>query len=192
MWHAPHGLSGKFIFFAAPILVHDQHVIVQHQLLGWCDWIGSVCTSAFSHPLLPWSELGATVHPWLSIGLFTLSLCHASYLVGTLSPATMIGYVSIVGVGLVLFQRRLIYVAMIPASIMLFGCTYLSSQGLILCTTFPCRVFWESIFIQPFWVNTMLFLVLQCFWHVCCYLKFYSPNGVIVKSILNVSAKLIR
>ena len=171
------GMHLTWIIWKIYILLQPQYWFMINMSLFnisfWVDVIGLVLFVLLLFPTLyyrdrNWVQLFI---PWLSIGLFTLSLCHASYLVGTLSPATMIGYVSIVGVGLVLFQRRLIYMAMIPASIMLFGCTYLSSQGVIpYAPLFHVVPSGESIFIQPFWVNTMLFFSAPVF--LTCLLLF--------------------
>ena len=42
----------------------------------------------------------------------------------------MVGYVGTIGVGLVLFERKIVYSAFIPATIILAICTYLSMTGL--------------------------------------------------------------
>lgn len=42
--------------------------------------------------------------PFLSVGLFVISLCREGYLIGILSPAAMISYVSLAAVGLVLLD----------------------------------------------------------------------------------------
>jgi len=43
--------------------------------------------------------------PILSVQVFTVLLCHMSYLIGSFSPATMVAYFSVGGLGLVLFVR---------------------------------------------------------------------------------------
>ncbi len=68
--------------------------------------------------------------PLISVQAFMLMLCHDGYLIGSISPATMVGYVGTIGVGLVLFERKIVYSAFIPATIILAICTYLSMTGL--------------------------------------------------------------
>lgn len=57
--------------------------------------------------------------PLISVQAFMLMLCHDGYLIGSISPATMVGYVGTIGVGLVLFERKIVYSAFIPATIIL-------------------------------------------------------------------------
>ncbi|MPW45477.1 GGDEF domain-containing protein [Acinetobacter guerrae] len=139
----------------------------------WIDIIGFCLLAILIYPTIyyranKWAE---SVVPWLSIGLFTLTLCFSSYLIGTVSPATMVGYVSIVGVGLILFQRRMIYIAMIPASIMLLGCTYLSTLHIIpYAPMFNIYKTGGNTFTHPFWVYSMLFFSVPIF--LTCLLLF--------------------
>ncbi|MGX9609212.1 hypothetical protein [Acinetobacter sp. T63] len=81
--------------------------------------------------------------PYIAVATFVVSLCRDGYLVGVLSPATMVTYISLPTVGLVLFERRIVYSALIPATLYLVSCGYLSffSQltyaPLLLLTDFP-------------------------------------------------------
>ena len=96
--------------------------------------------------------------PYLSVGIFVISLCNDGYMIGVLSPATMITYVSLITVGLVLFNRKIVYYALIPASLFLILCGYLSLQGQIsyaplfnLSTT--------PLYQNKFWVISMLYFI---------------------------------
>nr|WP_306670184.1 MULTISPECIES: GGDEF domain-containing protein [unclassified Acinetobacter] len=69
----------------------------------------------------------------------------------------MVTYVSLLTVGLVLFERRIVYSALIPATLYLVSCGYLSFFGqltyapLFLLTDFPYK--------NGFWVLSMLFFI---------------------------------
>ncbi len=95
--------------------------------------------------------------PYIAVATFVVSLCRDGYLVGVLSPATMVTYISLLTVGLVLFERRIVYSALIPATLYLVSCGYLSFFGqltyapLFLLTDFPYK--------NGFWVLSMLFFI---------------------------------
>ncbi|RLZ10296.1 GGDEF domain-containing protein [Acinetobacter sp. 2JN-4] len=98
--------------------------------------------------------------PILSVQLFTVLLCHTSYLIGSFSPATMVVYVSVVAVGLVLFNRKMIYCALVPATMALLFCNFLSMFGMLqYAPLFNPEVLNQSE-MHPFWVGSMLFFLL--------------------------------
>ncbi|ENW97858.1 GGDEF domain-containing protein [Acinetobacter sp. NIPH 298] len=98
--------------------------------------------------------------PILTVQLFTVLLCHTSYLIGSFSPATMVVYVSVVAVGLVLFNRKMIYCALVPATIALLFCNFLSMFGVLqYAPLFKPEVLNQSE-MHPFWVGSMLFFLL--------------------------------
>ncbi|KYQ83504.1 diguanylate cyclase [Acinetobacter sp. NRRL B-65365] len=99
------------------------------------------------------------VLPILSVQVFTAMLCHNSYLVGSFSPATMVGYVSVVGVGLVLFDRRMVYCALIPATLALFFCNYLSMVGILTYAPLFNMQHLNQVAMHPFWVGSMMFFL---------------------------------
>lgn len=108
--------------------------------------------------------------PILSVQIFTVLLCHTSYLIGSFSPATMVAYVSVVGVGLVLFDRKMIYCALIPATIALLFCNFLSMYGVLqYAPIFKLEVLNQAQ-MHPFWVGSMFFFLLPIL--IACLLLF--------------------
>jgi diguanylate cyclase (GGDEF)-like protein len=108
--------------------------------------------------------------PILSVQVFTVLLCHMSYLIGSFSPATMVAYVSVVGVGLVLFDRKMIYCALIPATIALLFCNFLSMYGVLqYAPIFKLEVLNQAQ-MHPFWVGSMFFFLLPIL--IACLLLF--------------------
>ncbi|PTV57119.1 GGDEF domain-containing protein [Acinetobacter seifertii] len=108
--------------------------------------------------------------PLISVQVFMLMLCHDGYLIGSISPATMVGYVGTIGVGLVLFERKIVYSAFIPATIILAVCTYLSMNGVI-----PYAPLFNFTAIRhaqtnPFWLGSMLFFIMPIL--VACFILF--------------------
>lgn len=101
-----------------------------------------------------------SILPILSVQVFTAMLCHNSYLVGSFSPATMVGYVSVVGVGLVLFDRRMVYCALIPATFALLLCNYLSMVGVLTYAPLFNMQQLNEVSMHPFWVGSMMFFLL--------------------------------
>ncbi|CAB1207280.1 Diguanylate cyclase DosC [Acinetobacter bouvetii] len=96
--------------------------------------------------------------PFLAVGILVISLCRDGYVVGVLSPATMISYISLVTVGLVLFNRKIVYCALIPATVFLIACGYLSLQGYIRYA--PIFHLSSLPYQNKFWVLTMMYFIL--------------------------------
>jgi diguanylate cyclase (GGDEF)-like protein len=110
--------------------------------------------------------------PILSVQVVTVLLCHIGYLIGSFSPATMVAYVSVVGVGLVLFDRKMIYCALVPATIALLFCNFLSVYGVLqYAPIFKLEVLNQAQ-MHPFWVGSMFFFLLPIL--IACLLLFES------------------
>ncbi|MCW1895136.1 GGDEF domain-containing protein, partial [Acinetobacter baumannii] len=101
---------------------------------------------------------------------FMLMLCHDGYLIGSISPATMVGYVGTIGVGLVLFERKIVYSAFIPATIILVVCTYLSMTGVISYAPLFNFTAMRHAQTNPFWLGSMLFFIMPIL--VACFILF--------------------
>lgn len=115
-------------------------------------------------------ERAQKIIPLVSVQVFMLMLCHDGYLIGSISPATMVGYVGTIGVGLVLFERKIVYSAFIPATIILAVCTYLSMNDVI-----PYAPLFNFTIIRhaqtnPFWLGSMLFFIMPIL--VACFILF--------------------
>ncbi len=95
--------------------------------------------------------------PYLSVGILVLSLCRNGSMIGVLSPATMVSYVSLVTVGLVLFNRKIVYYTLIPVTLFLILSNYLSLQGHI--SYAPIFNLTTSPYQNKFWVISMLYFI---------------------------------
>ncbi|KAB0651737.1 GGDEF domain-containing protein [Acinetobacter bohemicus] len=95
--------------------------------------------------------------PYLSIGILVLSLCRNGSMIGVLSPATMVSYVSLVTVGLVLFNRKIVYYTLVPVTLFLILSNYLSLQGQI--SYAPLFNLSTSPYQNKFWVSSMLYFI---------------------------------
>ncbi len=96
--------------------------------------------------------------PFFAIGIFVFSLCRDAYVVGVVSPVSMIAYVSLVTVGLVLFPRVLVYSMLIPASIFLTVCGYLSYTDQLAYA--PVFTIEGKLFFNGFWLVSMLYFII--------------------------------
>ena len=98
------------------------------------------------------------VIPIVTIYLFALILYHGSYMTGSLSPATAVGYISTVVIGLILFDRWLIYITLIPATLLLLitGCLSLK-QYIPYAPVFNIAALKPSPAQHNFWVGSMVF-----------------------------------
>ena len=95
--------------------------------------------------------------PYVSVGILVMSLCRDGYVIGVLSPATMITYMCLLTVGLVLFNRKIVYCALIPATLFLLVCGYLGLQGQI--SYGPLFNLHTLPYQNMFWVLTMMYFI---------------------------------
>ena len=95
--------------------------------------------------------------PFLAVAVLVISLCRDGYLVGILSPATMMAYISLVAVGCVLLPRILVYSAFIPATIFLMGCVYLTYIDILPYGNLFTIA--EPVYLHGFWLLSMLFFI---------------------------------
>jgi len=108
--------------------------------------------------------------PFISVQFFTLMLCHDGYLIGSISPATMVGYVGTIGVGLVLFDRKIVYSALVPATIILIVCTYLSMKGALPYAPLFNLIAMKRAQTNPFWLGSMAFFIMPIL--LACFILF--------------------
>ena len=96
--------------------------------------------------------------PYFAVGVLVVSLCRDGYLVGVFSPATMISYVCLVTVGLVLFNRVIVYAAMIPATLFLFAAGIL---GFFNHIPYGPLFYFHGMtpYENGFWILSMLFFI---------------------------------
>lgn len=111
------------------------------------------------YPCYAWShrQWVKLLLPYFAIGLFVISLCWDGYIVGTLSPATMTAYVSLVTVGLVLFPRVIVYSMFVPATLFLTLTIYLSYADIL-----PYAPLFQNMQIEQknsFWLLSMSFYI---------------------------------
>ncbi len=95
--------------------------------------------------------------PYVSVGILVISLCRDGYVIGVLSPVTTITYMCLLTVGLVLFNRKIVYCALIPATLFLLACGYLSLQGQI--TYGPLFNLHTLPDQNMFWVLSMMYFI---------------------------------
>lgn len=111
------------------------------------------------YPCSVWRKNAAVQQwlPYLCVAILIISLCWDSYIIGVLSPATMISYISLVTVGLVLFNRKIVYYALIPATLYLVVCGYLSLQDQIPYA--PIFSLNNLAYQNKFWVLSMMYFI---------------------------------
>lgn len=160
------------IFINLFMLAWDLFVLYHPQFYPWVNLavihthlsLGMIFMSVFIGLLLlchfcsqqRWVE---KFMPMLSVQLFTLVLLIHGYFVGSFSPATMVGYVGWACVGLILFDRKIIYCALAPATIVLLLLNYLSTfAGLPYAPLFNMEPMNQTV-MHPFWVMSMFFFL---------------------------------
>lgn len=101
-------------------LIHTQIYI---NSISAFFFIGLVCI-CYKFQKKHWAHL---FFPHLVISIFTLMFISDGFLVGIYSPATIFAFVSISGIGIILFNRKFIYIHLFNAfsiAIILMYCTY--------------------------------------------------------------------
>ena len=96
--------------------------------------------------------------PYIAIGILIISLCYNGYMIGVFSPVTMVVYICLIAVGLVLFERKIVYAMLIPATgfLTLSGC--LSFIDVIRYA--PIFQIDGQLFLNGFWLLSMLYFVI--------------------------------
>ncbi len=102
--------------------------------------------------------------PYVAVLYFGLTFIKGGYTIGIISPATIAGYISLISVGLVLFERRIIYFTFIPITIFLLIAIYLSATERIdYAPIFSEELKFSVLYKNDFWVSSMLFLYVPIF-----------------------------
>ena len=102
--------------------------------------------------------------PYFAILYFGATLIYGGFNVGILSPATLGGYISLIFVGIVLFERKIIYSTVIPVTIFMLVCMVLSSLEKIPYAPLFSRELNQTILSEnSFWIYSMLFLYAPIF-----------------------------
>ena len=97
--------------------------------------------------------------PYIAIFYFGSTLIYGGFNVGIISPATIGGYISLISVGVVLFDRKIIYSTAIPVTVFMLGSIILTSlQQIPYAPLFSQALNSSTLSENPFWVYSMLVL----------------------------------
>lgn len=112
-----------------------------------------------------------TYLPYIATSFFSISFMYSGYSIGVTSPATIAAFISILTVGLVLFDRKIVYLILLPISLFIPIAIILS--GLKLIPYSP--IFSESLksqvlYTNQFWVYSQLYIYIPIFF--ACMLLF--------------------
>lgn len=102
--------------------------------------------------------------PYIAICFFACTFIHGGYVIGIMSPTTIAGYISLISVGLVLFERKIIYIVFIPVTVFLLGAIYLSNIGAMSYAPFFSDALNQSVLYQnQYWIYSMMYLYIPIF-----------------------------
>ncbi|WP_235941075.1 GGDEF domain-containing protein [Acinetobacter kanungonis] len=148
----------KFFVILNPALWNMANIeLIKQQILG--NFLFIMVLGGLIYPCLYWQHKAWVKRyvPYIAVWCFIISLCRDAYLIGVLSPATLSAYVSLFAVGLVLLPRTIVYSALIPATLYLFSCGYLSLQGVLPYA--PVFNLPTYAYANSFWVGSMLYFI---------------------------------
>ncbi len=95
--------------------------------------------------------------PYIAIGILIISLCYNGYMIGVFSPVTMVIYICLIAVGLVLFERKIVYAMLVPATCFLTFSGYLSFIDVMPYS--PLFTINGKLFYNGFWLFSMLYFI---------------------------------
>lgn len=102
--------------------------------------------------------------PFLAMSFFGFTFIYGGYSVGILSPASIAGYVSIVTVGLVLFERKIVYPILIPITLYLIIAVIMSLHGMMPYAPIYSVEFNQSISHRnEFWMYAQMYFYIPIF-----------------------------
>lgn len=104
------------------------------------------------------------IMPYVATSYMGLTMLVCGYGIGISSPATIAGYISLVTVGLVLYERKIIYTTFIPITIFLFIAIIATSKGLLqYAPIFSDELNSTILHENMYWVYTQLYLYIPIF-----------------------------
>ncbi len=102
--------------------------------------------------------------PYIAIIFFAVTFMYGGYSIGISSPATIAGYISLVTVGLVLFERNMVYIIFLPITIYLLFAIIFSALGYMdYAPVFSQNLNNQILYKNEFWVFSQLFLYIPIF-----------------------------
>ena len=105
-----------------------------------------------------------TYFPYFCIMFFGVTLIYGGFNVGIISPATIGSYISLISVGIVLFERKIIYSTAVPITVFLLSSIILSVMGKIpYAPLFSSELNSRILSRNPFWIYSMLYLYIPIF-----------------------------
>ena len=102
--------------------------------------------------------------PYICLYFFAFAFIYGGYSIGIMSPATIAGYISLVTVGLILFERKIIYAVIFPATGILVVTIFLCSFGILpYAPVFSVELDKSIIYTNHFWVFSQMVLYTPIF-----------------------------
>lgn len=102
--------------------------------------------------------------PYIALYFFAITYVYSGYNIGIISPATIAGYISIVTVGLMLFERKLVYSILIPVTCIIIFSSLKTTFG-----HFPYAPIYSQslnlsvLYHNQFWVFSQMFFYIPIF-----------------------------
>ncbi|MCX5468793.1 GGDEF domain-containing protein [Acinetobacter nematophilus] len=101
-----------------------------------------------------------TYLPHIVINIFIILMLTDGFLVGIYSPATVFAFVCISGLGLILFNRKIIYIQLVTALVIYISMMFFTYWHIIpYAPIFSTRIFENNRHDNLFWVGSMLYFI---------------------------------
>ena len=102
--------------------------------------------------------------PCIAVFFFAMSFLYGGYTVGIISPVAIAGYISLITVGLVLFERKMMYPVFIPISVYLLVAILMTLHHKLPYAPIYTAEFNQTVFHRSeFWVYTQMYFYIPIF-----------------------------
>lgn len=102
--------------------------------------------------------------PYIALYFFAFAYLYSGYNIGIISPATIAGYISIITVGLILFERKIVYSILIPVTLIIIFLGLKSTFGHFAYAPIYSDDLNQSVlYTNEFWVFSQIYFYIPIF-----------------------------
>lgn len=102
--------------------------------------------------------------PVFIVSVFSYAFFRDGYVIGLFSPATISGYICLSGIGIILFERKIVYPSLLVATLAYFILGYYTIHAqLPYAPIFSQNLMYHYPFNSVFWVQSMLYFIFPVF-----------------------------
>lgn len=102
--------------------------------------------------------------PYITVAYFGIAFIYGGYAIGVMNPASIAGYVSLVTVGLILFERKVLYLTVVPIAFFFLITIIQSLYGhMVYAPIFSDLLKSKPPYQNEFWVYSVMYFYIPIF-----------------------------